>query len=142
VPALALDLDISLARARFHGVPADQVHVPGALENVIAAGAIWSNPERGPFGAIRLRHFGSYPLVDDNSVRATATTLVNADAGWRFGPGIRLQISVLNVLNATASDIQYFYTSRLPGEPVGGVNDVHFHPVEPRQVRAALAWGL
>jgi hypothetical protein len=49
---------------------------------------------------------------------------------------------VLNVLGSTASDIQYFYTSRLQGEPVSGVNDVHFHPVEPRQVRAGLRWGF
>jgi hypothetical protein len=25
---------------------------------------------------------------------------------------------------------------------VEGVNDVHFHPVEPRQIRAMLAWGI
>jgi hypothetical protein len=51
-------------------------------------------------------------------------------------------VSVLNLLDARASDIQYYYASRLPGEPAGGVNDIHFHPVEPRQVRVALGWGL
>jgi hypothetical protein len=25
----------------------------------------------------------------------------------------------------------YYYTSRLSGEPAEGVNDIHFHPVEP-----------
>jgi len=142
IPELSLDLDISLARARFSGVSVGEDHIPGALENVVAAGASWSTRERGPFGAIRLRHFGSYPLIEDNSVRATAATLFNADAGWLFRQGFRLQVSLLNVFNARDSDIQYYYASRLPGEPVDGVEDVHFHPVEPRQVRASIVWGL
>jgi hypothetical protein len=47
---------------------------------------------------------------------------------------------VLNLANTRADDIQYFYISRLHGEPAGGVGDVHSHPVEPRQVRASLGW--
>jgi hypothetical protein len=109
---------------------------------VVAAGATWSTPGQGVFGALRLRHFGSYPLVGDNSVRATATTLLNADLGYQLASGLRLQVSLLNLFNSRASDIQYYYTSRLLGEPVEGVNDVHFHPVEPLQIRAYLAWGL
>jgi hypothetical protein len=141
IPQLALDLDISLARARFSGVPgADRI--PGALENVIAAGATWSSGRQGLFGALRLRHFGSYPLIEDNSVRANATTLLNADAGWLLSSGIRLRVSVLNLFNARDFDIQYYYPSRLPGEPAEGVDDVHFHPVEPRQVRISIGWGL
>ncbi len=142
LPELALDVDVSLARARFSGVPAGDDRIPGALENVIAAGATWSSPHRGPFGAFRVRHFGAYPLIEDNSVRATATTLFNAEAGWRLEPGVRLQVSVLNVFDARHFDIQYFYTSRLPGEPAEGVDDVHFHPVEPRQVRVSVGWGF
>jgi hypothetical protein len=142
IPELALDLDVSLARARFGGVADGEDHIPGALENVVAAGATWSSPERGPFGAIRLRHFGSYPLIEDNSVRASAATLFNADAGWLFPQGFRVQLSLLNIFNSRDADIQYYYTSRLPGEPAGGVNDIHFHPVEPRQVRASIAWGI
>lgn len=75
-------------------------------------------------------------------MRATATTLMNFDAGWLFSSGIRLQVSVLNLLDAHDADIQYYYPSRLPGEPAGGVEDIHFHPVEPRQVRASIAWGI
>ncbi|MEO8451701.1 MAG: hypothetical protein ABI647_18050 [Gemmatimonadota bacterium] len=49
---------------------------------------------------------------------------------------------MLNVLNTRASDIQYYYASRLAGEAAGGGEDIHFHPVEPRQVRLALSWGF
>jgi hypothetical protein len=140
VPQLSLDADISFARARFAGVQPGADHVPGALENVVAGGATWAPRKTGPFGALRVRHFGSYPLIEDNSVRATATTLVNASFGYVLG-GVRVQASVLNLFDARASDIQYYYASRLPGEPATGSDDVHFHPVEPRQLRISLGWG-
>jgi outer membrane receptor protein involved in Fe transport len=142
MPQLSLDFDLSLARARFADVPEGEDRIPGALENVVAAGATWSTPAEGLFGAVRMRHFGSYPLLEDNSVRATATTLFNAELGYLLQSGIRLQLSMLNLFDTEASDIQYYYTSRLAGEPTDGVGDVHFHPVEPRQVRVSLGWGL
>ncbi len=140
VPQLAFDADLSFATARFHGVESGQDFVPGALENVFAAGATWTPTRRGVFGAVRLRHFGAYPLIEDNSVRAHASTLVNADVGYALRGGTRIQASLLNVLNATVDDIQYYYTSRLRGEPSDGVSDVHFHPAEPRQMRVSLEW--
>ena len=72
IPPLAFDVDVSFSRARFAGVAAGEDRVPGALENVIAVGATWSSLRRGVFGSLRLRHFGSYPLIEDNSVRATS----------------------------------------------------------------------
>ncbi len=141
-PHLSIDADASLSRARFTGVPADQTRIPGALDHVVAGGVTWTAPRRGPFGSVRVRHFGSYPLIEDNSIRAAPSTLLSAEAGYQLASGIRLQASVLNLLNSRAADIQYYYASRLPGEPSNGVTDVHFHPVEPRQVRVSLAWGL
>lgn len=140
IPELSLDADLSFSDARFHGVASDQTHIPGALENVIAGGISWNPSRRGPFGAARLRHFGSYPLIEDNSVRARASTLVNADLGYQILSGTRIQASVLNALNGRAEDIQYYYASRLPGDPQAGVDGVHFHPVEPRQLRVSLEW--
>lgn len=139
VPSLALDADVSLARARFVEAPAGEQRVPGALEHVVAAGITWGGVRRGPFSALRLRHFGAYPLIEDNSVRATPTTLLNGDVGYQFGT-VRVQVAVLNLLNGRGRDIQYYYASRLAGEPAGGVEDIHFHPVEPRQLRLTLRW--
>ncbi len=141
-PELSLDGDVSFARARFDGVPADASKIPGALENVFAGGASWTPTGRGAFAAVRVRHFGAYPLVEDNSARARASTLLNADAGYRLASGVRLQATVLNVLDSVADDIQYLYASRLAGEAAEGVTDVHFHPVEPRQVRVSLGWAF
>jgi outer membrane receptor protein involved in Fe transport len=142
VRSLALDADVSFAHARFGGVPVDASYIPGALERVIAGGVTWTPMHRGPYGALRVRHLGSYPLLEDDGVRARASTLVNADAGYRLASGVRLKVTVLNLLNGRADDIAYFYTSRLRGEPAGGVDGVHAHPVEPRQLRVALDWGF
>ena len=49
---------------------------------------------------------------------------------------------VLNVLDAKDDDIEYFYTSRLPGEPAEGVDDLHIHPMEPRSWRLAVRVAL
>ncbi len=136
---LSLDADVSFARARFAGVAPEENRIPGALENVVAAGVTWGGVRHGPFSALRLRHFGSYPLIEDNSVRATSTTLLNGDVGLQLSSA-RLQLTVINLLNTRARDIQYYYASRLVGEPTDGVADVHFHPVEPRQLRLSVSW--
>ena len=47
-------------------------------------------------------------------------------------------VDLFNLLDAKDSDIDYFYESRLPGEPAGGVEDVHFHPALPRTARVNL----
>ena len=138
IPSLSFDADVSFARARLSGVPDAESRIPGALENVVAGGVTWSPPHRGLYGAVRVRHFGSYPLIETNEFRASATTLVNADAGVKLMRGLVLQATLLNAFNSKASDIQYFYQSRLRGEPAAGVSDVHFHSVEPRQIRASL----
>ena len=134
--SLAFDLDVSFARARFGGVAPGQGFVPGSLEQVVAAGVTYGGGT-GAFVALRLRHFGAYPLAGDNRVRATPATLLNGDLGYQFG-AVRVQLSLLNLLDSNARDIQYFYTSRLSGEPAGGVGDVHYHQMEPRQVRVAM----
>ncbi len=142
IPRLSLDADVSFAHARFHGVEVGQTHVPGALESVFAGGIAWSPLRQGLFASARVRRFGSYALTEDNSVRSTATSLLSADAGYQLHNGIRVQFTALNLLDARASDIQYYYASRLRGEPTSGVEDIHFHPIEPRQIRVSLGWGF
>jgi hypothetical protein len=52
---------------------------------------------------------------------------------------LKLQVDAFNLFNTQASQVDYYYTSRLPGEPLAGVNDVHFHPVEPLAARFTVA---
>ncbi len=139
-PDLALELDVAWSHARFTDVDENEDHIPGALENVVAAGVVWESP-LDVVASLRLRHLGSFPLIEDDSVRASSTNLINGSLSYRLGRA-RLTASVLNITDEKDSDIQYYYESRLPGEPEGGVSDIHFHPVEPRQFRIAVDVGL
>lgn len=139
LPALSLDADLSLARARLLDVYEGEDRIPGALESVLAGGITWA-PEAGAFGSLRVRSFGEYPLIEDNAVRAESATLVNGSFGWRLASGTHIELALLNLFDTDAYDIQYLYESRLPGEPTAGVEDVHFHPVEPRQLRLTVQY--
>ena len=85
-----------------------------------------------------MRYCGARPLVEDGSVSSDPTTLVNVQAGYRLSNRARLVVDVFNLLDAEDSDIDYFYTSRLPGEGAEGVPDIHFHPTPTRTLRVNL----
>jgi hypothetical protein len=138
LPWLTLDFDLSHSNAKFTEDDPAGDHIPGSIETVIATGARVDLPN-GLFGSLRLRYFGPRPLIEDNSVRSKSTTLVNLEAGYTY-KRLRAQLDVLNLFDSKDHDIDYFYVSRLPGEPLDGVADVHFHPVEPRTVRFYLTY--
>ncbi|HEY1252833.1 MAG TPA: TonB-dependent receptor [Thermoanaerobaculia bacterium] len=140
-PWLTLDADLSLSKARFRDADPAGPFIPGAVQNVVAAGAAVDGLG-DVFGSVRLRYFGPRPLIEDDSVRSKASTTVNAMLGYELAKGLRARVEVLNLFDAKVSDVDYFYASRLPGEPAGGVDDVHFHPVQPRSVRLGLTYGF
>lgn len=139
VRSLFLDTDVSWARARLVDAPRSAQFVPGAVERVMAAGIAWAPATSRLFGSVRVRHFGGQALTDDNSVRGTPSTLVHANVGRSVGSA-RVTLTLLNVLDVKARDVQYYYASRLAGEPADGVRDIHFHPAEPRQLRLGVSW--
>jgi len=138
VPWLGFDLDIAYTRARFTDFDAAGDFIPGAPAWVASTGLTLGG-ERGWFGALKGRYFGPRPLIEDDSVRSLSSLIFNARAGYRFDNGVRVQLDVLNLFNAKTNQIEYYYLSRLPGEPLGGVGDRHVHPVEPLALRLTLA---
>jgi outer membrane receptor protein involved in Fe transport len=140
-PSQALSFDTSLAwsKARFTDADPAGNRIPGAVETVAGVG-VTVRPGEQWSGRLQWRYFGGRPLIEDNSVRSDASSLFNAELGYRLGRHWRLKVDFLNLFDAEDSDIDYFYTSRLPGEPEAGIDDIHFHPVEPFTVRTALVW--
>ncbi len=136
-PWMTAEADVSFSRARFtNDDPAGNL-IPGALDRVVS-GAVTVEPAKRVFGSLRLRHFGPRPLVEDGSERSKATTIWNGEVGARLAPKVRLSFEVYNLFDAKVADIDYFYTSRLPGEPLGGVDGIHTHPSIPRMGRVTL----
>jgi outer membrane receptor protein involved in Fe transport len=138
LPWLQFDLDVAATRARFTDFDPAGDRIPGAPA-IVASGGVTFGRDTGWFGALKARYFGPRPLIEDDSVRSLASLLFNARAGYRFDNGIRLQLDALNLFNARTNQIEYYYVSRLPGEPLDGVADRHVHPVEPLAVRLTLA---
>jgi outer membrane receptor protein involved in Fe transport len=136
-PNLSFDADFALAKARFRDSAPEGKRIPGAIEGVVSLGAAY-DPPQGLGGALRLRYFGPRPLIEDNSIRSSSSTLVNGRVGYKFKKGVRLSLEVFNLLNSRVSDIDYYYESQLPGE-VSPVADIHTHPAEKRSFRLALS---
>jgi hypothetical protein len=136
-PWMTVDGDLSFSRARFTDRDPAGAFVPGSLDRVISAG-LSVEPSRSIFGSLRLRHFGPRPLVEDASVMSRATSLWNGEVGYRFSPKARVVLEGYNLLDSKVADVDYFYTSRLPGEPAEGIDDVHTHPAIPRTARVSL----
>lgn len=136
----SLEADISWTDARFSDDAAEGRHIPGALETVASA-TLSAQTLAGWFGALRVRYFDGAPLIEDGSVVAHSAALAHLSLGWTGGR-YSLRADVLNLFDSDDRDIEYFYTSRLEGEPLQGVEDRHFHRFEPRQVRATLTINL
>ncbi|MDO8039692.1 TonB-dependent receptor [Janthinobacterium sp. SUN137] len=140
-PWLLFDLDLAASRSRYTQNDPAGNHIPGAIDKVASFGVTVT--DQGPWsGAFQLRYFGPRPLIEDNSVRSASTTLAYARLAYQLNRKTRLSLDVFNLFDKRASDIDYYYASRLPGEAADGVNDRHFHPVEPRSVRLTLSYAF
>jgi outer membrane receptor protein involved in Fe transport len=171
---LDLDADLALTHARFVGYDSAQAalyaslagypqaqlgnapgtYIPNAPAMVASAG-ITIGEKTGWFGALRWRYLASSPLTEDNAFRSPPTSIFNGRAGYRFDDGWRIQLDVLNLLNARANQITYAYGSLIKTDslyslcyPVqtapaavcqNGVMDYVLHPIEPFTVRLTLA---
>lgn len=136
-PWMTAEADLAFTAARYSDDDPAGPRIPGSLNRVFS-GALTFEPVKRVFGSVRVRHFGPRPLIEDNSVRSDSTTVWNGQFGFRFNRRVTISFDVFNLLNSRVSDIDYFYTSRLQGEPSEGVDDVHTHPSIPRTARVAL----
>jgi hypothetical protein len=138
---LTVDADLAFAQARFKDQAPEGEHIPGAVEGVASLAVAVDN--LGPwFGAVQLRYFGPRPLIEDNTQRPRATSVVNGRVGYKVNPRLSVELEGFNLTNRQVSAIDYYYTSRLPGEAAAGVADVHFHPMEERSFRLSLHLGF
>ena len=140
-PWLLFDLDLAASRSRYTENDPAGNFIPGSIDKVASFGVTVT--DQGSWsGAFQLRYFGPRPLIEDNSVRSASTTLAYARVAYQINRKTRLSLDVFNLFDKRASDIDYYYASRLPGEGADGVNDRHFHPVEPRSVRLTLSYAF
>src|SRR5882762_4496012 len=144
---LLVDLDLSASRAQFTDSDPKGSYIPGAIDRVASLGV--TVKDLGPWsGTVHARYFGPRPLVEDNSQRSQSSTIFSARASYKVDAKTSVNLDVFNLFNRKSNDIEYYYSSRLCTNQVGttcndpvpqaAINDIHFHPVEPRSVRLAV----
>jgi len=135
---LSAEFEASYTESKFRDSDPAGDEVPGSIPLVISAG-ITARSDSGWLSTLRVRHFGGYPLIEDNSVESDGSTLVNLRFGKEWQQ-FALYLDVLNAFDSDDHDVEYFYASRLAGEPVDGVEDIHFHVFQPRSVRLSARY--
>jgi outer membrane receptor protein involved in Fe transport len=145
---LVLDADFSFTHARYDQAqlnqasdPANQAygfHIPNAVGRTISAGATLNLPHN-LFATLRLRHFGNVSVDTNNPVKPYSTTIVNLSTGYELARRFKIQLDVLNLLNAKNFDIAYYYGYQT--SPSARARDgLVFHPIESRMYRVNLTY--
>ena len=88
----------------------------------------------------RLRYFGEYALIPDNSERAGSSTTVNLRAARAFGD-LSIYGEVINLTDDDGKDIVYFYDTEVAGLPDIGDERVS-RQKEPRTYRLGLRYNF
>ena len=107
-PWLLLDADLSASRSRFtEPDPTVGNHTPGSIQTVVSLGATVVDL-RPWFGQFQLRYFGPRPLIEDNSQRSKATTLIYLRVGYKIDKNLKLSLDVFNLFDRKGSDIDCY----------------------------------
>ena len=135
--ALVFDFTATKSDGHFRGLPSGENSIPDAHDLVVAAGLTYHNPN-GWTSSFRVRHFDDAALTEDESVKKGGSTLVHfgvsyAQESWELG------LDIINLLDQEDDDIAYWFESRMIGE-TASFEDIHFHPSNPRAVRALLKY--
>ncbi len=150
VAGLTLDADVATSTARFLTNPGNLgTYVPESLNVVTAAGATWDRTASAY--TLRYEYFGPRTLNQSGTAISSPTGIVNAQISFKRARGQRLNLDVLNLLNAQSDDVEYYYGSWVPQDAknpayannpainplVGGsgVQDYTLHPAQGRAVR-------
>jgi outer membrane receptor protein involved in Fe transport len=90
---------------------------------------------------------GSRAGTEDRSVLLEPFTIFDLVLRYKIPhapPTGRLEafLSIRNLTDTDWRQAQFFYASRLSGEPAGGISDIHFVPGTPRMFMGGLTWFL
>ncbi|MED5529532.1 MAG: TonB-dependent receptor, partial [Pseudomonadota bacterium] len=135
--ALVFDFTATKSDGHFRGLPSGENSIPDAHDLVVSAGLTYHNPN-GWTSSFRVRHFDDAALTENESVKKDGSTLVHfgvsyAQESWELG------LDIINLLDQEDDDIAYWFESRMIGE-TASFEDIHFHPSNPRAVRALLKY--
>lgn len=137
----SVDTELALTRSRFtEDAPDEGNYIDGSLPMVLSMGLIYKADDAWQT-SLRLRHFGKRTLDSFNEQRSASSTVLNGNLKYTWSRW-HISLDLLNILNSKASDIEYFYASRLNTEAAEGIEDRHVHPMEPRTIRISATYAF
>jgi outer membrane receptor protein involved in Fe transport len=145
MPWLTFDLDYADSWAHFVSptTAAEDITPGGTLVDETIhqslSGGVTVTSKTGWEVSLRLRYFGPRPLTSDGSIKSNSTSIVNLGTGYRINKKWKVTADVLNLLDRHDHDIDYYYQSQnspKPGSPAP--NEIHFHAVEPIELRLGV----
>ncbi|MGZ3172900.1 MAG: TonB-dependent receptor [Croceibacterium sp.] len=139
---LNTDLNFSKPRYRTDNLAAYGLNGPYIADApffIYSAGVLVNNLGRWS-GGLQWRRLGTHPLSDgDKYPQDKGYSEFNLDIAYELPGGWKLGATIINILDSHDNAADYYYTTRLPGEPTAGVLDFQTHPLEPRAARFSLA---
>ena len=134
---LVFDISGAKSDGHFIGLPSSENAIPDAHDLVYGAGLTYAGGN-GWTSSLRVRHFGDAALTEDEVVDKDSSTFLHFGVSyekdnWEIG------LDILNFLDEEDDDIAYWFESQLPGETTA-VEDIHFHPADPRTVRVLMKY--
>jgi hypothetical protein len=140
VPWFSADAEFAATHSRFTD-SGNADYIPDSVPFMFSGGVTLGahGDDDGFFASVRARAFDRRPLEETSTVKGKASFLVNGGVGYRRG-NWEGAIECLNIFDREDNDIEYFYTSRLPGERAEGFDDIHLHPTEPRTFRLRVTY--
>lgn len=141
IDEVALSGDVTWTHAEFRGTGQA---VPLAPE-VTARADLTVRLPMGGTAMLQMLHLGRRPAIEDRAVTTQPFTVFDLVTRYRLPVPVergRLEafLAILNLTDTNWRQAQFFYTSRLSGEPVAGVGDIHFVPGTPRMVMGGVSW--
>jgi len=118
--------------------------IPLAPELTAYAALLLRWPE-GLSSQVQMTYLGVRPLTEDRTVNAPSWLVFDVTEQYQLPIKLshgRLEafLFVQNLFDTKWEGATFAFTSRLPSEPAGGVQDIHFVPGNPRFFMGGVAW--
>lgn len=137
---LTVDFEAAWTKARFMDDTEEEGNkIEGSLPFVLSTGIGW-NPLDHWETNLRLRHFANRVLDSYDEHQSDPFTVVNFGTSYTFGHW-KFNMDILNLFDSNDQDIAYYYASKITSQ-AAAIEDIHYHPIEPRTVRFEVKYSF
>ena len=140
---LELNADLAFAKPRYRNnalaaFGLAEPYIADAPDFIYSSGVLVDGLGRWS-GSLIWRRLGTHHLADGEGYPTDpGFSEWNLNMGYNLSRRWQLGLGVFNLFNSRDEAADYYYTTRLAGEPAGGVTDFQVHPLEPRSARFTL----